>query len=62
MATIAYCWMPLPALRTSGASKFKGKNVTNFLEAFNDMCENHGVREADKLKKVSRYCEIRTRE
>ncbi len=62
MAQQPCCRMPLPAPGSPDAPWFKGKNVTDFLEAFNNMCDDHAVRDEDKMKKVIRYCEFKTRE
>lgn len=58
----ACCRMPLPAPGSLGAPWFEGKNVTEFLEMFDNMCEDYSISEQDRLKKVSRYCEFKTRE
>ncbi|KAF7502513.1 hypothetical protein GJ744_005634 [Endocarpon pusillum] len=62
MAGLACCRVPLPAPGAPGAPCFVGKNVTDFLETFDNLCDDHGVVEADRLKKVVRYCEFKTRE
>ncbi|KAL9607722.1 MAG: hypothetical protein Q9204_009300, partial [Flavoplaca sp. TL-2023a] len=54
--------MPLPAPGSPGAPWFEGKNVTDFLEAFDNMCDDHAIRDEDRMKKVVRYCEFKTRE
>ena len=53
--------MPLPPPGAPGAPYFEGKNVTDFLEAFDNLCDEHSVNEVARLKKVARYCETRTR-
>ncbi|KAF7508862.1 hypothetical protein GJ744_008571 [Endocarpon pusillum] len=62
MAGMACCRVPLPAPGSQGAPWFMGKNVTDFLETFDNLCDDHGFPEADRLKKVRRYCEFKTRE
>ena len=36
---------------------FKGKNITDFLKAFNNMCDDHSIESIEQLKKVCYYCE-----
>jgi hypothetical protein len=53
--------MLISAARTSGASMFSGTNVTDFLEVFDDLCEEYFVEEKERLAKVYRYCKRHTR-
>ena len=48
--------MPLPQPGTSGAPHFTGKNVSEFLKTWENLCEDYGVTSADQLKKLPRYC------
>jgi hypothetical protein len=49
---------PLPLLGTPGApTAFEGRNVTSFLKKFEAMCDNFGIEEAIKVKRVPEYCE-----
>ena len=36
---------------------FKKKNVTKFLEHFDEQCQKHCVNKIDKFRKLSQYCE-----
>ena len=49
--------MPMPPPGTPGAPWFTGSNVTEFLDRFSDLCEDHGLGLLDKFRKVPRYCE-----
>ena len=35
---------------------FKGKNVTDFLKTFNNMCNDYSIGSVKQLKKVCCYC------
>jgi hypothetical protein len=48
--------MPLPQPGTSGTPYFTGKNVSEFLKAWENLCEDYGVSSADQLRKLPRYC------
>ena len=39
-------------IRTPRAPLFSGKNIINFLDAFNDLCDEHIVEEKDRLTKI----------
>jgi hypothetical protein len=47
----------MPVAGTSSASMFSGTNVTDFLEVFDNLCEEYFVEEKERLAKVCRYCE-----
>ena len=40
----------------SDALWFKEKNITDFLKAFNNMCDDHSIESVAQLKKVCHYC------
>ena len=48
---------PMPLTGTVGAPYFTGQNVTDFLERFDNMCEEYGVKKLDKIRKLPWYCE-----
>ena len=39
------------------ASWFKEKNITDFLKAFNNMCDDYSIESVKQLKKICYYCE-----
>lgn len=49
--------IPMPSAGTPGAPHFEGLNVTDFLERFSDLCEEHGVSTNYKIAKLPRYCD-----
>ena len=46
--------MPPPG--TPGTPFFEGANVTEFLERYNDQCNDYYVLKEDKILKLPRYC------
>lgn len=52
--------MPFPG--TPGAPYFDGKNVTDFLNRYEDMCNDFRVEESERLKRLPRYCEEITKD
>ena len=46
------CKMPMPAPGAPGAPWFEGKNVTDFLGTFDNMCDNHDIGQNERLKMV----------
>ena len=51
--------MPYPG--TPGAPSFDGRNVTNFLDCFSDLCTDYKLSDAEKMRSLPRYCAIRIR-
>ena len=49
--------MLMPVLKVPDTPWFKGKNVTDFLKAFNNMCDDYSIESVKQLKKVYCYCE-----
>ena len=45
--------MSLP--NTSGTFYFKGANISEFIERFEDMCDNYQNKNENKIKRVPRY-------
>jgi hypothetical protein len=54
MATTLY--MPMPPLGTLRSPMFKGANVTEFLERYEDLCSDYQVSDDDKLTRLLHYC------
>jgi hypothetical protein len=54
MATTLYMLMLL--LGTLGSLMFKGANVTEFLERYEDLCLDYQVLDDNKLTRLLRYC------
>ena len=50
--------MPYPG--SFGAPYFEGSNIINFLDSYSRMCTNYQVDEQEKIKRLSRYCELFT--
>ena len=49
---------PLPLLGTPGApAAFEGRNVSSFLKKFEAMCNNFGIDEETKVRRIQEYCE-----
>lgn len=46
--------MPLPG--APGTPCFMGANVTEFLERYEELCEDYGLTERERLTKLPRYC------
>ncbi|MGI4816393.1 MAG: hypothetical protein ACRYE7_00135, partial [Janthinobacterium lividum] len=46
--------MPHPG--TPGAPRFDGANISEFLGRYNDQCEDAGLTEAERLRRLPRYC------
>ena len=49
--------VPMPLPGQPGALYFDGQNVTEFLERFEEQCQEHNVDRADRFRKLPRYCE-----
>jgi hypothetical protein len=47
--------MPIPG--TQGVSFFSGRNVTEFLERYEDICDDARIIEADRIRRLPRYCD-----
>src|SRR6266536_3586413 len=45
--------MPLPG--TPGILYFEGANISDFIERFEDICDDYQVRDKNKIKRVPRY-------
>ena len=48
--------MLMSASEVSDASWFKEKNITDFLKAFNNMCDDYSIESVKQLKKICYYC------
>ena len=49
-----FAMMPIPGM--PGAPFFEGSNITEFLERYGDQCDDAGLKEDEKLKRLTRYC------
>lgn len=45
-----------PYLYSLGASMFNERNVTDFLNTFEEICAEHKLSESEKIKRLHRYC------
>ena len=54
-ASVIYKMLML-ASEVSDASWFKEKNITDFLKAFDNMCDDYSIGSVKQLKKVCYYC------
>jgi hypothetical protein len=50
-------WMPMPLPGFVGVPFFKGRDATEFLERFDELCNEYGLVEEQKIAKLPRYCE-----
>lgn len=50
--------MTMPQPGTAGIPYFEGKNITEFLTRYEDMCEDYHVKTAEKIRRLPRYCEM----
>ena len=57
MAEVGHLLM-VPAPGTPSAPSFKGVKVTEFLESYSDEWDDAKLKEADKLKRLPRYCSV----
>ena len=48
--------MLMSVSEVSDALWFKEKNITDFLKAFNNMCDDHSIESVKQLKKICYYC------
>jgi len=44
-------------LKTSKVSYFEEKNMTDFLERYEDFCDNYELNQINRFRKLSRYCD-----
>ena len=49
--------MPMPLLGSAGVPVFDGQDVTVFLEQFEELCEEYGIMDEQKVMKLLKYCE-----
>lgn len=49
--------MPFPG--TPGTPFFDGRNVTDFLDRFSDLCTDYKLSDAEKMRRLPRYCDMR---
>ena len=49
--------VPMPAPGSPGALHFDGHNITEFLERFEELCDEYGVAVEERWVKLPRYCE-----
>jgi len=48
---------PMPLPTSPGTPYFEGANITEFLERFEEMCEDYGVEtDEEKLRRMPKYC------
>ena len=52
--------MAVPFPGTPGAPYFDGTDVSDFLDRYEDMCTDYQVSEAEKIRRIPRYCETMT--
>ena len=50
------CKMLMLMLEVSDVLWFKEKNITDFLKAFNNMCDDYSIGLIEQLKKIYYYC------
>jgi hypothetical protein len=51
--------VPMPLPGSPGAPYFEGANITEFLERFEEMCEDYRVEgSGEKLKRLPKYCSV----
>ena len=43
---------PMPVPGAAGSPMFEGHNVTEFMDRYDDLCEEHGFTEAVKVKRL----------
>ena len=48
----------MPGPGTMGAPYFDGQNITDFLNRYEDLCYDFRLSEAEKVRRLPRYCEI----
>jgi hypothetical protein len=48
--------LPMPLPGSPGVPLFEGANVTEFLDNFDDLCDEYAVAEQGKLVKLPKYC------
>ena len=46
----------MPLLDISDILYFEEVNISEFIERFEDMCDDYQVRDKNKIKRVPRYC------
>ncbi len=46
----------MSSLETSRVSYFKEKNMIDFLERYEDFCDDYELNQIDQFRKLSRYC------
>ncbi|MCJ1427048.1 hypothetical protein MMC29_004951 [Sticta canariensis] len=51
--------MAMPYPGTPGAPFFDGRNVTEFLDRFSDLCTGYKLSDAEKMRRLPRYCDMR---
>jgi hypothetical protein len=56
MTAMPMFYMPMPLPGTLGSPIFKGANITEFLECYEDLCSDYHVSAEDKVKRLPRYC------
>lgn len=53
---------PMPLAGTPGTPCFKGSNITEFVERFDDLCDEFRVTDEEKKRKLLKYCDHPRRE
>ena len=48
--------MLMPVSEAPNILWFKGKNITDFLKTFNNICNDHSIESVEQLKKIYYYC------
>ena len=57
MSVLPLYWVLMPMPGSPGTPMFEGLNVTEFLERFEEMCEDYGTEgDLEKLKRLPKYC------
>ena len=52
-------FMPMPYPGTPGTPYFDGRNVTDFLDRFSDLCADYKLSDEEKMRRLPRYCDMR---
>jgi len=56
MSSLKYLTL-MSSLETSRVSYFEEKNMTDFLERYEDFCDDYELNQIDRFCKLSRYCD-----
>ena len=56
---VSYFIMAMPYPGTPGTPFFDGRNVTDFLDRFSDLCDDYKLSNSEKMQRLPRYCDMR---